>query len=42
MRQQRNIFQKKEQDKTQEEQLCEVELGNLHEKDFRVIIIKMI
>ena len=41
MRQQRNMFQKKEQDKTQE-QLCEVELGNLHEKDFRVMIIKMI
>ena len=35
------MFQKKEQDKTQE-QLCEVELGNLHEKDFRVMIIKMI
>ena len=35
------MFQKKEQDKTQE-QLCEVELSNLHEKDFRVMIIKMI
>ena len=41
MRQQRNIFQTKEQDKTPEE-LNEVEIGNLPEKEFRVIIVKMI
>ena len=32
----------KEQDKTPEEQLCEVERGNPPEKEFRVIIVKMI
>ena len=37
---QRNIFQTKEQDKTPEE-LSEVEIGNLPEKEFRVMIIKM-
>lgn len=41
MRQQRNIFQTKEQDKTAEE-LNEVEIGNLSEKEFSVIIVKMI
>ena len=41
MRQQRNIVQTKEQDKTSE-QLSEVEIGNLPEKEFRVMIIKMI
>ena len=32
----------KEQDKTSEEQLSEVEIGNPPEKEFRVIIVKMI
>ena len=32
----------KEQDKALEELLSKVEIGNLHEKDFRVMIIKMI
>ena len=32
----------KEQDKTPEEQLSEVEIANLPEKEFRVMIVKMI
>ena len=32
----------KEQVKTPEEQLSEVEIGNLPEKEFRVMIVKMI
>ena len=39
---QRNKFQMKEQDKTPDEELSEVEIGNLPEKEFRVMIIKMI
>ena len=35
----RNRFQTKEQDKTPEEQLSKVELGNLSEKEFRVMIV---
>ena len=31
----------KEQNKTPEEQLTEVEIGNLPKKEFRVMIIKM-
>ena len=42
MRWQRNMFQTKEQDKTPKEQLSEVEIGNLPEKEFRVMIVKMI
>ena len=42
MGQQRNMFQMKEQDKTPEEQLREVEIANLPEKEFRAIIVKMI
>ena len=34
--------QKKEQDKTPEKQLNEVEIGNLPEKEFRIMIVKMI
>ena len=37
-----NMFQMKEQDKTPEEEVNEVEIGNLHKKEFRVVIIKMI
>ena len=36
------MFQTKEQDKTPEEQLSEVETGNLPEKEFRVMIVKLI
>ena len=32
----------KEQDKTPEKQLKEVEIGNLPKKDFRIMIVKMI
>ena len=42
MRQQRNMFQTKEQDKTPEEELNEVEIGNLPRKEFRVVTVKMI
>ena len=42
MRQQRNMLQKKEQDKNTQEQLNEEEIGNLPEKEFRVLIGKMI
>ena len=35
------MFQMKEQDKTPEEVVNEVEIGNLHKKEFRVVIIKM-
>ena len=41
MRWQRNIFQTKEQDKIPEE-LSEVEIGSLLEKEFRVMIIEII
>ena len=36
------MFQMKEQDKTPEEQLRELEIDNLLGKEFRVIIVKMI
>ena len=36
------MHQMKEQDKTQEKQLNEVEIGNLPEKEFRIMIMKMI
>ena len=42
MRQQRNLIQTKEQDKTPEKQLNEMEIGNLPEKEFRIMIVKMI
>ena len=32
----------KEQDKTPEKQLNEVDIGNLPEKEFRIMIVKMI
>ena len=37
-----NYAQMKGQDKTPEEKLSEVEIGNLSEKEFRVRIVKMI
>ena len=36
------MFQTKEQDKLPEEHLGEVEIGNLPEKEFRVVIVKVI
>ena len=42
MKRQRTLYQMKEQDKTPEKQLNEVEIGNLPEKQFRIMIVKMI
>ena len=42
MKRQRAMYQMKEQDKTPEKQLNEVEIGNLPEKEFRIAIGKMI
>ena len=42
MKKQKVMSQIKEQDKTQEKQLNEVEIGNLPEKEFRITIVKMI
>ena len=39
---QRAMYQMKEQDKTPEKQLSEVDIGNLPEKEFRIMIVKMI
>ena len=36
------MYQMKEQDKTPETQLNEVEIGSLPEKEFRIMILKMI
>ena len=36
------MYQMKEQEKTPEKQLNEVEIGNLPEKEFRILIVKMI
>ena len=41
MARKRNIFHMKEHNKTSEETLNEVEIGNLSEKHFRVMIIEM-
>ena len=41
MRQQRKMLQMKEQDKNPEEQLSELEIGNLPEKELRIIIVKI-
>ena len=42
MKRQRTLYQMKEQDKPSEKQLNEVETGNLPEKEFRIMIVKMI
>ena len=39
MKKQRAIYQMKEQDKTPEKQLNEMEIGNLPEKEFTIIIV---
>ena len=41
MKRQRNTSQVKETDKTPEKQLNEMEISNVCEKDFRVIIVKI-
>ena len=42
MKKQKVMSQMKEQDKTPEKQLNEVEIGNLPEKEFRIMIVNMI
>ena len=42
MKKQKVVFRMKGQDKTPEKQLNEVEIGNLPEKEFRIMIVKMI
>ena len=42
MKRQRARYPMKEQDKAPEKQLNEVEIGNLPEKQFRIMIVKMI
>ena len=42
MKRQRAMYQMKEHDKTPEKQLNEVEIGNLPDKEFRIMIVKMI
>ena len=42
MKRKRAMYQMKEQDKTPEKQLNEVEIGNLPEKEFRIMIVKTI
>ena len=42
MKRQRAMYQMKEQDKTPEKRLNEMERGNLPEKEFRIMIVKMI
>ena len=42
MKAQRNMFQTKKQDKIPEEELSEVEISNLPNKELKVVIVKMI
>ena len=42
MKRQRTMYQMKEQGKAPEKQLNELEIGNLPEKEFRIMIVKMI
>ena len=42
MKRQRTMYQMKEQDKTPEKQLNEVEIGNHLEEKFRIMIVKMV
>ena len=42
MKRHKAMYQMKEQDKTTEKQLDKVEIGNLPEKEFRKMIVKMI
>ena len=40
MKMQSAMYQMKEQEKTPEKQLNEMEIGNLPEKEFRIMIVK--
>ena len=42
MKRQRTMCQMKEQDKTPEKQINEVDIDNLPEKEFRIMIVKII
>lgn len=42
MRWRRNMFQAKDQDKALKEELSEVEMGKLPEKELRVMTVKLI
>ena len=42
MKQQKNMLQTKEQGKNLQDQINEDKIGNLPEKEFRVMIVKMI
>ena len=42
MKRKRTLYQMKEQEKTPDKQLNEVDIGNLLEKEFRIMIVKMI
>lgn len=42
MRRQRNVFQPKEEDKSLKKDLNKMEVNNLPDKQFKVIIIKML
>ena len=42
MKQQKNMLQTKEQGKNLQHQINEDEIGNLPEKEFRIMIVKMI
>ena len=42
MKRQRTMYQMKEQDKIPVKQLNEVEIGNLPEKEFRIMIVQII
>ena len=41
MKKQKGTYQMKGQDKTPEKQLYEMEMGNFPEKEFRLMIVKM-
>ena len=41
MKRQRTMYQMKEQDKTPEKQRNKVDIGNLPEKEFRIMIVKI-
>ena len=41
MKRQRTMYQMKEQDKTPEKQLNEVEIGNLPEKELKIMTVKI-
>lgn len=42
MRRQRNILQLKEQDKTSEKELKEMEMSNLPDEEFKEMVVRML